>query len=248
MSKSGFQETPIGRYTSFGLRSLGGLLLCLLACACARQPARITPIQSLPVAAPVNMSGSWERDYSRGDDVNEALGRLFRRLNRSSQNYGRPNYAAAGAYGPIMSSGDVSAVLSLARLAEMVTRPPVLTINQNERELKVAREGDFDMLCEFVDGAALGTESTHGSEVCGWQGQQFISRLVLPDGLIVSHRFTIAPDRESLHVATTVSQSGTSVPFTLNRFYTRFEPHSEQENCIETLSRKRVCSRGARSP
>lgn len=226
-------------------RYLFVLLLCAVLMSCARQPTQTSRIQSLPVSAPVNLSGSWERDYSRGDDVNDALGRMFRRLNRANQNYSRSSSAGQGGYGPPMSQRDVNAVLSLARLAEMVTRPPVLTINQDERELKVEREGDFDMLCEFLDGLAHGIESTHGTEVCGWQGQQFISRLVLPEGLVVSHRFTIAPDRENLHVATTVSQSGTSVPFTLNRFYTRFEPLPSRDNCIETLSRKRVCTRSS---
>lgn len=231
-------------FRSLFFRSLF-LTLCVAAVSCARQPAQLQQIQSLPVTAPVNLSGSWERDYSRGDDVNDALGRMFRRLNRANQNYGRAGSASIGGYGQLMSQSDVRSVLSLARMAEMVTRPPVLTISQDERELKVAREGDFDMLCGFFDGRADGVESPYGTEVCGWQGQQFISRLVLPEGLVVSHRFTIAPDRQNLHVATTVSQSGVPVPFTLNRFYTRFEPLPDRDNCIETLSRKRVCTRSS---
>ncbi|MBT8132398.1 MAG: hypothetical protein KJO35_09030 [Gammaproteobacteria bacterium] len=227
---------------------LRGLVLSALVtifAACAQQPAQVRQIQGLPISSPVNLSGSWERDYSRSDDVNDALGRMFRRLNRANQNYGRGDNSTRGGYAPLMSTRDVNSVLSLARLAELVTRPPVLTIKQGERELRVEREGDFDMLCEFHAGLAHGVENTYGVEVCGWQGQQFISRLVLPDGLVVSHRFSIAPDQQNLHVATTVSQSGTPVPFTLNRFYTRFEPLPDRDNCIETLSRKRVCTRGS---
>jgi len=220
-------------------------VLIALLCGCVRNSPQAAQIQSLPRSSPVNLSGSWERDYSRGDNVNDALGRMFRRLNRANQNYSRAGNNGSGGYGPLMSSRDVNSVLALARLADLVTRPPVLTISQVERELKVEREGDFEMLCEFSEGSAQGVENAYGSEVCGWQGQQFISRLILPDGLVVSHRFTIAPDEENLHVATTVSQGGTPVPFTLNRFYTRFEPLPARENCIETLSRKRVCTRSS---
>lgn len=212
--------------------------------ACAQQPGRLETIQRQPQAAPVNLSGSWERDYSRGDNVNDALGRMFRRLNRSNQNYGGDRYGGTGAYGFGLSPRDVNAVLALARLAELVTRPTVLTISQGETELKVARDGDYDMSCQFVEGMAYGSENLYGAEACGWQGEQFVSRLVLPEGLVVNHRFTIAPDQDNLHVATTVSQRGIPIPFTLNRFYTRFVPVPSANDCLETLSRKRVCTRG----
>ena len=100
------------------------------------------------------------------------------------------------------------------------------------------------MLCEFYDGVAKGTTSDYGAEVCGWDGDQLVSHLILPDGLIVIHRFTLSPNKKNMRVTTTVSSSTARVPFTLNRFYMRFEPPSSEFNCIETLSMKRVCSTG----
>jgi len=43
---------------------------------------------------------------------------------------------------------------------------------------------------------------------------------------------------------TTVSSSTSRVPFTLRRFYTRFQRPAPDYKCIETLSMKRVCSTG----
>ena len=71
-----------------------------------------------------------------------------------------------------------------------------------------------------------------------------MSHLVLPDGLQVTHRFTISEDRQQLRVVTTVSSSTARVPFTLQRFYRKFERLPPDFNCIETLTMKRVCSTG----
>ena len=221
------------------------LVLSLLLTACSPNPARDDAIRGYKGAVAADLSGSWERDYSRSDDVNNALRRLFRRLSRAAQDQRNSRMGDAGL---ITSSQDVSSILALARLADLITRPNVLTISQSEHEISVEREGDFAMFCEFYNGVAQGTETNYGTEVCGWDGQQFVSDLILPDGLLVSHRFTIAPDGENMHVATTVSSSATRVPFTLTRFYTRFEPPTSKYNCIETLSRKRVCSTREDSP
>jgi hypothetical protein len=45
-------------------------------------------------------------------------------------------------------------------------------------------------------------------------------------------------------VVTTVSSSTARIPFTLSRFYRKFERLPPDFNCIETLSMKRVCSTG----
>lgn len=225
------------------IRTLSLLTLCLFLTACLQQPAREVGTRSYAGIMPVDISGSWERDFSRGDDVNKALTRLFRQLNRTARRQQLPNYSSQFA-----SQANVSAILALARLAQLVTRPTVLTISQSENEIRIEREGDFAMLCEFHDNVARGSVTEYGTEVCGWTGEQFVSRLLLPDGLAISHRFTLAPDGENMHVATTVSSSSSRVPFTLHRFYTRFEPLASEYNCVETLSRKRVCTLNGESP
>ena len=120
----------------------------------------------------------------------------------------------------------------------------VLTISQNEHEISVERQDDFAMLCAFYDGVATGTENAYGTEICGWDGNQLVSNLVLPDGLQVTHRFTLSENGEEMRVVTTVSSSTSRVPFTLRRFYTKFSRSRSEFNCIETLSMKRVCSTG----
>jgi hypothetical protein len=215
----------------------------MLVASCSQQRVLDNATRSYEGAMPANLSGSWERDYSRGDDVNGVLANLFYRLNRTAaQRF--PNDPRMGGPQQTISQRDVSAILALARLAELITRPDILTISQNDYEIGIARKDDFAMLCEFYDGVAKGTTSDYGTEVCGWDGDQLVSHLILPDGLIVIHRFTLSPDRQNMRVTTTVSSSTARVPFTMNRYYMRFERPASEFNCIETLSMKRVCSTG----
>ena len=68
--------------------------------------------------------------------------------------------------------------------------------------------------------------------------------IVLPSGLQVTHRLTVAQNGKNLRVVTTVRSSTAPVPFTLSRFYKKFEAPSSDFNCVETLSMRRVCSTG----
>ena len=224
------------------LRSRSVLVLCLLVAACSQQPTRDTAIRSYEGTMPVDLSGSWQRDYWRGDDINTVLERWFRQLSRLAPDQRLATYPSLD--GGITSSGNVNSVLALARLADDVTRLRYFTISQSEHEISVEREQDFDMYCEFYDGVAQGTSTDYGAEICGWDGDRFVSRLILPGGLLVSHRFTIAQDGENLHVATTVSSSASGASFTLNRFYSKYVPYGSPFDCIETLSRNRVCTMG----
>ncbi len=85
-------------------------------------------------------------------------------------------------------------------------------------------------------------ETPFGTELCGWDGHQLIFHVSLPDGLTVRHRMTVAPDRQQLHVATTVTSTAAPAPFTLNRVYQRFEPLPSEYDCEYTLSKKKTCS------
>ena len=223
------------------MRHLKILLLCLAVTACTTAGSVIDE-QMLRVDGemPADFSGAWERDYSRGDDVNQVLRDIYYYLSRTSA-----DRAYTTRPGPVQpSSRDMQSITALARLAELITRPQVLTISQNDHEITVDRKDDFSLLCAFYDGVAKGTESDYGTEICGWDGDQLVSHLVLPDGLQVTHRFTVSEDREQLRVVTTVSSSTARMPFTLSRFYKKFERLPPDFNCIETLSMKRVCSTG----
>ncbi len=216
------------------------LCLVLTACAPPRKPVIDEYMMRIDGEMPADLSGSWERDYSRGDDVNQVLRDIYYYLSRTSA-----DRAYTTRPGPVQpSSRDMASVRALARLAELITRPQVLTISQNDSEITVDRKDDFSLMCAFYDGVAKGTDSDYGTEICGWDGNQLVSHLVLPDGLQITHRFDVSQDREQLRVITTVSSATARVPFTLRRFYRRFERLPPDFNCIETLSMKRVCSTG----
>ena len=222
----------------FSFRIKISAIACLLVAACSsNQPTIDTSIRSYSGGMPVDLSGSWERDYSRSDDIQGVLNSTLRRMYRPHPDTGYP-----------IPSPNSSKVVALARFAEIITRTDVLTITQDEYEIKVARKDDFTMLCEFYEGYAKRTVSEFGAEVCSWNGHQLVSHLLLPDGLLVSHQFTIAADGMSLQVSTTISSNATSVPFTIKRVYMKFELPESDFNCLETLSMKRVCSTGEITP
>lgn len=223
------------------MRFLGMFMWCLSIAACSSQkPVVDEDMRRIEGPLPTDLSGSWERNYARDDDVNAVLRATYNRLSRTipdQQDRRSPAIAAP-------SARDVEALTALARLAELITRPDVLRISQNQNEIVIDRKDDFAMLCAFYDGVAKGTDNDYGTEICGWDGKQLVSHLVLPGGLQVTHRFTMSVDGKQLRVVTTLSSSTSRVPFTLRRFYTKFTRPTSDFNCIETLSMKRVCSTG----
>jgi hypothetical protein len=216
------------------------LILCLSFAACSQQPVIDEDMMRFEGAMPADFSGSWERNYVLDDDVNAVLREAYNKLYRTIPDQRHPGNSGA----ETLSPKQTASLLALARLAELITRPDVLTILQNEHEISIERKDDFAMLCAFYDGIAKGIENGYGTEICGWDGTQLVSNLVLPDGLQVTHRFTVSADGEQLRVVTTVSSSTSRIPFTLRRFYSKFERPRSSFNCIETLSMKRVCSTG----
>ncbi len=220
------------------LRKRGLLLLYLLIAACSQQPVIDNEMQRIYGALPADLSGSWERNYARDDDVNAVLRDTYNKLSRTSPDQRNPTSPGVA----MPSSRDVASIMALARFAELITRPDVLTISQSEYEVSIAREDDFALFCAFYDGVAQDTQSDYGIEICGWDGDQLVSNLVLPDGLQVTHRFAVSENGEQLRVVTTVSSSTSRVPFTLRRYYTKFVRPPSVLNCIETFSMKRVCT------
>ena len=218
--------------------------LCLFAVACSEQPVIEPGMMRINGPLPADFSGSWQRDYALDDDVNAVLRDAYNRLNRSASDQ---QYSRAPS-GPVVSQRDASSLLAIARLAELITRPDELTISQNEREIFVERKDDYAILCSFHGGVSKASSSQYGAEICGWDGNNLVSNLVLPDGLQVTHRFTISPNGRQLRVVTTVASSTSRLPFSLRRFYTKFTRPTSSFNCIETLSMKRVCSTGEIKP
>ena len=228
--------------------ALWALIVVITGCS-SQGPVVDLTTPSFVGAMPANFSGSWERDYSRGEDVQGALNTLFRERSRQAQQQQQyPSSPRTGSAQAGISQREGNALLALARLVEEITRPEVLRISQDDFEIQVARKDDFAMSCSFFEGIAQGTNSPYGTEVCNWDGNSLVSYLVLPDGLQISHRFTMSPDGAYLRVITTATSSATRTPFTLHRYYIKFEAPPSAFNCIETLSMKRVCSTGEIKP
>jgi hypothetical protein len=231
--------TILPRYSSPNTRSLTSLLLaawlCLAGCA-SEKPLLVEDTKYFDGEMPADFSGFWARDYARSDNIDEVWMNAHYEL---AQRSGR-----SGPAGPVASERDMSRLLPLARLIELITRTDELTISQTEYEILVERRDDFSLMCAFFDGVAKPTESAFGKETCGWDGDRLISVNHFSDGLRVVHRFQTSDDRQQLRVITTASSDSAPMPFTLNHYYWRVEKVPGKFECIETLSMKRVCSTG----
>ncbi len=209
---------------------LAGLGILTAGCS-STEPVVNEEMMRVQDGMPVDFSGDWERDYSRGDDADAVLRSVYYQLSRNDANQQRYGGAA------LPSERDMAKLMPLAQLAELITRPDVLKILQDDNEILVEREEDFAITCTFYDGVAKATISDYGTEICGWDGNQLVSNLMLRDGLQVTHRFTISESGENLRIVTTVSSPTSRLPFTLARFYRKFEWMPSKFNCVETLSK-----------
>ena len=219
------------------------VLLLLLAAACSSSQTRLEGQGS----ATVDFSGSWELDYSQSDNIQAELDSMVRELRRQAER--RNRNAAMTSQGPgaavvLGGSGENSgaSIMGLARMAELITRSPLLEIEQDERNIKAKREESFALSCEFHAGQLHSVETPFGTEVCGWDGHQLVFRILLPDGLNIQHVLTLGPQGRRINIATTVVSDKVSYPFTLNRVFNRFVPGNRGYRCTQTLSRGRVCT------
>lgn len=214
-----------------------------LLAGCAAPPVIDDQMTRLEGDMPVDLSGYWQRNYARDDDVNREIQRTYARLrSQADQGFqGSPGGAS-------LSSGDVNSLVALARLADEITRSDLLHIHQDDHEVRIDREDDFSLSCSFFNGMAEPTDSAFGSELCGWDEQNLVSLMRLPDGLDIVHRFTLSDDGQELRVITTLSSTTSRTPFTLRRFYRKYDRPPGKLNCVETLSMKRVCTTAGSGP
>lgn len=219
-------------YTRYFACFLTSASLWLAGCA-QQEPILIEDVKYFDGEMPADFSGTWARDYSRGDDIRKVWQNAYNNLSRMSE---------SGV--PVVSDRDVSMLMPLARLVEQITRTDELAISQSEYEILVERRDDYALMCAFFDGISKPTESLFGRETCGWEANQLVSVNDFPDGLRVVHRFDTSEDRQELRVITTASSPTSRIPFTVVYYYRRFEKIRGSFECIETLSMKRVCSTG----
>lgn len=220
------------KYASKLLPSCLSAALLLVACSSSsRHEAGTT-------AGQVDFSGSWEVDFSQSESVRDVYTRTVHQLQRDLErrSRGQPEQQAMLAAGAISGEG----LYTLARMAEVVTEPQLLDIRQDANEITVKREGSFALQCDFR--SDLERTSAFGRETCEWRDHQLFFRVELPDGLIIVHRFILAPDGRRLQMATTLFSKQASQPFTVARVFNRYDPTRSGFTCRQTLTRERVCT------
>jgi hypothetical protein len=215
------------------------LLLLALLSACASEPTR-----HQPAAAVVDFSGHWEMDYGRSDEVDNKLQLMYREWRRMMEK--RANSDRRGSPGPALNidpGRGFNSVVALARFADFITDSQVLDIEQSNIDIEIRRENNFALTCVFSKNEPLTVMDELGREICGWDAHQLVFHIRMPDGLDIRHRVTMSNAGDRLHIATTVDSSS-APPFTLNRFYYRFNPLPENYSCEYTLSKGNVCQSG----
>ncbi|MDT8400047.1 MAG: hypothetical protein RQ899_15710 [Pseudomonadales bacterium] len=215
-------------------------LTCLLLSACAQQgaqqAARQTVLQTR-LAAPVDFSGSWERNYQLGDQFEEELNFMYFDLSRSAQRSSQSDSSFGG-----VQAGSFNSMLALARMADEITRSPTLEITQSDASMRVRRPEEFALACNFRENNLTAQSNPYGIEQCGWDADRMIFHISLPGSLTILHRFTLSEDQQQLNITTTLSSRYAPSPFTLSRYYVRYHQRPDEFDCTLTLTRNKVCT------
>jgi hypothetical protein len=186
-----------------------------------------------------DFTGSWEKDYQRSDSWESELNRQIRQLLGSSQ---APQQGTSGIRIGNQPRSRPSEMVDLARLAEMISRQSVVEITQTADEVFIERQGDAALICGTRLNVMESFASPQGSEICGWEGEQLIFKITLPENVEILHRFSVSVDGDWLNMLTSISRKG-SQPFNLIQMFKRFDmPAGGTFNCVQTLGRGRVCS------
>ena len=213
------------------------LLALLTACASTEPPLKAENRDR------VDFSGHWELDYGQSDNIQARLNSLVRELRRQAERQAQASGERRGAVS-IGGSGTNSApsIIGLAQMADHITQSQLLEILQTSNDIRVKREGNFALTCEFFQGDSQTIENPLGTEICGWNGHQLVFRIYLPEGLSIQHVMSMGPSGQRMGIATTVVSDRVSQPFTLNRVYNRYDPGQAGYRCEQTLTRGRVCT------
>ena len=216
---------------------VAGLALILFVAGCQSSgppPARYAP------AKPVDMTGDWEVDHGRSDNVQRQLNSLFRQLQQEIERRNRAAERGQTYSGPPLSSG--RDLIALAEMADIITAPELLEVIQTENEIRLKRENSFALICVVDRPAPIVTSTPFGVEQCGWDGHQLFFDIALPDGLQIRHRITRSSLADSLVMQTAVYSPTVSQPFTVSKVYNRYDPSKAGYRCTQTLTRGTVCT------
>lgn len=224
-------------------------LLCLGASFSAVAQDSL-PQLDLNLPLRLDFSGSWEKDFRRSDNWEDELSRTMRiRQESAARQQASPGSGRLRAAPPI-SVGNVNlprsgsrgaSIVDLARLAEYISRQSTIEISQTRDEVRIERSGEAAMICGVEYELQRTFASEHGVEVCGWDGQQLVFQIMLPDDLIIMHRFTVSSNQQVLNLLTSIYSKG-GEPFNLIQAFNKYQAPRDEFNCIQTLSRGQVCN------
>lgn len=198
------------------------------------KPARYAP------ADPIDMTGNWEVDYARSDNIQRRFNTIIRQLQQEAERRARAAERGQTYSGTPMSSG--RELLALAEMAEIITAPELLEVIQTDNTVRVKRENSFALICVTDRPPPTVTQTPFGEERCGWDGHQLFFDITLPDGLSIRHRMTRSALADSLVLQTAVYSPSVREPFIVNRVFSRFDPAKAGYRCTQTLSKGTVCT------
>lgn len=192
------------------------------------------------VASPVDMSGHWEMDYAKSDNLQDQLNAVARQIRREAarrEQLAKEGRGFAGA--PLPGRRDL---ITLARLAEIITEPTLLDVVQAAGRTRVKRENSFALVCE-TDGSAISvTIDLLGEQRCGWDGSQLFFMLTLQEGLEVTHRLSHSEQSDTLLLVTSVDTPNTKFPLVVSQFFKRYDPESLGFKCERSLTKGKICT------
>ena len=205
------------------------------------------PVLDLDTPIRMNFSGNWEKDFARSDNWEDELNR---RMNMRQQNAAAQRAGIGLGGGPSVTLGNTNLnsprrreanLFVLARLSEYINRSSTMEIFQDREQVRIERRGEAPLICGMDTGPTQTFSSQHGAEICGWDRQQLVFEVALPDGLYIVHRFSVASNSQTLRMITSISSNG-SIPFNLVQSYNKYQAPPNEYNCIQTITRGRVCS------
>lgn len=226
------------------------LAVCLASLPAVAQDDDQLTILDLDQPLRLDFGGFWEKDYRRSDNWQDELTRKMRLRQEAAARQGGNPGAAARVSVPPISIGNINlnggrgrgaSIVDLARLAEYISRQTTLRIDQTRDEIRIERRGDSSLVCGTGWQVVQTFTSSYGIEACGWDGQQLVFQTMLPDDLIVVHRFSVSSDGLLLNLITSVISKG-SESFDLRQAFNRYDAPRAEFDCEQTLSRGRVCS------
>lgn len=240
--------SPIKQGFYTGIRVAFLALLGLTALDLSAQTTGDLPVLDLNRPIRLNFSGSWEKDFRRSDNWEDELSRTMRiRQQAAAQqiSQGRSRTLPPISIGNVnlpRSRGRGANIVDVARLAEYISRQSTMEITQTRDEIRIERRGEAALVCGIEYKVTETFANQHGVELCGWDGQQLVFQIMLPDDLVIWHRFSVSSDQQLLNLITSISSKGAE-PFNLIQAFNRYDaPANTEFECVQTLSRGRVCN------